>query len=241
MISPDTLVVFTHSTSRPDYTPALSGLGAAILVAGMAWYSTRTQRKIAAETLSTQRALAEASTLTQREISEATITTQRQLNESATLTQREIAEKNVQVQLEIARRANVVEARREWARDLRIAVSEFVGSAQAMHRLTPISTKGSPAEEQRRFHERKLFVRVSRIGLLLDLRKPSHRSVSVTARTAGEWAYLGDAGVASGDPATNPAVAAARVYPNFTAALTALNIAVSVILEENWEKVRKGQ
>ncbi len=63
----------------------------------------------------------------------------------------------------------------------------------------------------------------------------------VTARTAGEWAYLGDVGVANGDPGTNPAVADARIYPTFTAALTALNNAVSVIVEENWEKVRKGE
>jgi transcriptional regulator with XRE-family HTH domain len=241
MISPDTLIVFAHSISRPDYTPVLSGLGAAGLVAGMAWYSARAQRKIATETIATQRVLGEAGTLAQREIAEATTTTQRQLGESATVTQREIAEKNVLAQIEIARRTNVVAARREWARDLRIAVSKFVGSARAIHRLTPISVKGSAAEEQRRSHERELFIRVSQIALLLDLRKQSHRAVGVATRTAGEWAYLGDAGVAKGDAATNPAVAAARAYPTFTDVLTALNNAVSVILEENWEKVRKGE
>jgi hypothetical protein len=58
MLAPDTLIVFTHSAKGVDYTPALSGFLASLLVAGMAWWGTRQQRKIAETATRTQREIA---------------------------------------------------------------------------------------------------------------------------------------------------------------------------------------
>ena len=219
MFSPDTVVVISKSVAHTDYTPLFSGIAASALVAGMAWYSTRAQRKIAEDATATQRHLGEA----------------------AIVAQREIARESVGTQLEIARKANVVAARREWMHDLRAAVSQFVGSAQAIHNLARAPIMDVAGIQESRSRQSELFRYLSSIRLLLDPKKPTHLTVANAARIVGEWAYLGDSGVESGNPLTNEAVAAARSYPSFQSALGALDSAVSVLLEDAWGRIRKGE
>lgn len=196
MIGPDTLFVVNRSIPHTDYTPLFSGIAASILVAAMALYSTRTQRKI--------------------------------------------AEKTIAVQLTTARKAKIVDARREWMKELRAAVSDFIASAYAIYEVGGEEGLDEDGKTRRRAMGSELYRRVTIIQLLMDPNKPSHAAVGRATRAVGEWAYWREA-VKEHDPEGEEGVKLAQTYDDFNHAIHELNVAVSALLEEAWDKVRKGE
>jgi hypothetical protein len=103
-----------------------------------------------------------------------------------TWTQRSIARAGIKTQLGIARRANVVQSRREWMTTLRSAVAAFEAEASALALLGE-TTKN---DEDRRLHNKataELIRLQTSVILLLNLKKPSH--VAVYDALRGIWAH----------------------------------------------------
>jgi hypothetical protein len=218
MISPDTLIIVTKSTPHADYTPIFSGVAASVLVGMMAYYGTRTQRKIAEKTL-----------VTQREISDAAINTQRI-----------IAKQSVDSQMETARRTNVVESRREWMRELRKAVSDFEGRALAISRPVPTNPTNAAAVASRAANMDELVRLMTVVVLLMDKNKDGHKTVIKALNGVMGWATRGGT-LPEKEENESTLLAHAREFESMNEALNALDDAVGELLEAAWARIRMGE
>lgn len=227
LITPDTLIVFTHSNKGVDYTPMLSGVVASILVAGMAWWSTRKQQQISAAATTTQRQIAEEATRTQRQIAEETITAQRQ-----------IAAEGFTTQLELGRRQHVIESRREWIRGLREATAAFEEKALGLREARLHPDTSGPAK---RAELRSEVLRLSTLIVLhLDLAKEEHRAIVRTLNGVMGWAQTSGQ-LPPEEEDEGESLQRARLYPSFIDASKALDAAVRVVIEGAWQKIRRGE
>jgi hypothetical protein len=220
MVAPDTLVIISKSVPHTDYTPLFSGIAASVLVAAMALYSTWTQRGIA----------------------EKMMIAQRELSDAATATQREIAKQGVDAQLETARRARIVESRREWMRELRQSVAGFEAAAFAVADRSPIGTVNPPpTDEQRLEHRAEIMRLMTTIVLLLDENKQEHRAIAKGLNAVAGWAVNDSETLPPPKPNESIILTEARRFADPGAATVALDRAVRKVLEAAWQKIRLGE
>lgn len=167
---------------------------------------------------------------------------QSQIGLANTVTQRDIAEKTVATQLEIARRANVVESRREWIKELRSAVAEFQSAATALGFLG--TNRPNTLESKEKFAAD--FAEVLRlqaaIVLLLDKTKPTHVDVATIVQAVNQFCLFRE-GIeeARSKGGADSRFVEARKYPSIGKAFEALDYHVGILIEAAWDKIKKGE
>jgi hypothetical protein len=208
MINPDTLIVISGSPPAKDYSALLSGLLASVLVAVMAWYSTRTQRKIAEEATVTQRGLAKDSVDAQLEI--ATIA---QVGESRREWRRELRKAIAEFE----------------STALSLSDIEKSHSQQASASASSVGSPRDPVE---------LMRLMTLIALMLDPKEPGHADVIKCVNAVTGFAIQGDDGIPAAKPNEARTLTCAREFKSMGDALRSLDLGARVVLEKEWEKIK---